>query len=727
MSKKWVYLFTEVAEVEKYVGGKWDDVRTMLGGKGANLFEMTRIGLPVPPGFTVTTEACNAYLANGGKFPEGMWEQELEALKVTEKVTGKGFGDAKNPLLVSCRSGSKESMPGMMDTVLNIGLNDATVEGLAALTGNPRFAWDAYRRLVEGFGKVVLEITDTLFEHVLSSMKQKRGVQLDTELSTEDLKEVTAQYKAIVKQHKGFDFPQDPIEQLRLATEAVFKSWNGKRAIDYRRHENIPDTLGTAVNIVTMVFGNMGNTSGTGVAFTRNPSTGERLVYGEYLINAQGEDVVAGVRTPAKVAVMENDLPEAYAEFMRICELLEKHYKNAQDVEFTIERGKLWMLQTRNAKRTAAAAIKIAVDMANEGLISKQEAVLRVTPDNVNSLLHPQFDEAAKKQLAAEGKMLAKGVNASPGAAVGRAYFDADLAEEKAKEGPVIMVRPFTKPDDVHGMIAAKGILTSEGGATSHAAVVARQFGRPCIVGAASLKIDLERRIMIADGVTVKEGDWISVDGGTGEAFVGQIPTVAPKFEEQTDLITLLSWADEIAATDGMRKPGKNNSPSRGLQVWANADYPADARRARTFGAQGIGLCRTEHMFFETVRLPIVQRMILAKTSEERTEALNELLPYQRADFDGLFEAMTGLPVIIRLIDPPLHEFMPDEEALLEEVIGMRIKGETDGFAEKESLLNAIRGMHESNPMMGLRGIRLSIVMPEIVEMQVRAIFEGRV
>ncbi len=725
MAKKWVYLFTEVADAEKYVGGSWDAVRGLLGGKGANLFEMTRIGLPVPPGFTVTTEACNAYLANGGKFPEGMWDQELAALKATEEVTGKGFGDAQNPLLVSCRSGSKESMPGMMDTVLNIGLNDATVEGLAALTDNPRFAYDAYRRLVEGFGKVVLEIPDTAFEHALHSMKDALGITLDTDLKTDDLKTLTAQYKAIVKKHKGFDFPQDPIEQLRLATEAVFKSWNGKRAVDYRRHEGIPDTLGTAVNIVTMVFGNMGNTSGTGVAFTRNPSTGEKLVYGEYLINAQGEDVVAGIRTPQKVAVMAEELPEAYAQFMDICQILENHYRNMQDVEFTIERGKLWMLQTRNGKRTAASAIKIAVDMVNEGLITKKEAILRVTPDNVNSLLHPQFDPDAKKTAAKEGKLLGKGVNASPGAAVGQAYFDADTAEEKAKEGPVVMVRPFTKPDDVHGMIAAKGILTSEGGATSHAAVVARQFGRPCVVGAASIKIDMEARQMVSNGVVVKEGEWISVDGGTGEAFIGQIPTVAPKFEEQTDLITLLGWADEIASEEGSRQPGKNGSPTRGLQVWANADYPADARRARAFGAQGIGLCRTEHMFFETQRLPIVQRMILAETSEARTAALNELLPYQRSDFDGLFEAMTGLPVIIRLIDPPLHEFMPDEEALLEEVIEMRIKGETEGLKDKEELLAAIRGMHESNPMMGLRGIRLSIVMPEIVEMQVRAIFEA--
>ena len=725
MSTKWVYLFTEVEDAEKHVNGSWDAVRGLLGGKGANLFEMTRIKLPVPPGFTVTTEACNAYLAAGEKFPEGMWDQELAALKAIEQITGKGFGDAVNPLLVSCRSGSKESMPGMMDTVLNIGLTDATVEGLAALTQNPRFAWDAYRRLVEGFGKVVLEIQDTEFEHALHAMKAKAGAKLDTELTTEHLKALTGEYKAIVQKHKGFEFPQNPIDQLRLATEAVFKSWNGKRAFDYRNHEGIPHNLGTAVNIVTMVFGNMGNTSGTGVAFTRNPSTGEKLIYGEYLINAQGEDVVAGIRTPQKVAVMGEELPEAYAQFMDICAILEKHYRNMQDVEFTIERGKLWMLQTRNGKRTAAAAIKIGVDMANEGLISRREAVMRVSPDNVNSMLHPQFDEAAKKAAAKEGKLLGKGVNASPGAAVGRAYFDADLAEEKAKEGPVVMVRPFTKPDDVHGMIAAKGILTSEGGATSHAAVVARQFGKPCVVGAASIKIDMAARTMTADGVTVKEGDWISVDGGTGEAFLGQMPTVAPKFEEQTDLITLLGWADEVSAESGSRAPGASNAPTRGLQVWANADYPADARRARTFGALGIGLCRTEHMFFETERLPIVQRMILANNSEDRTAALNELLPSQRSDFDGLFEAMTGLPVIIRLIDPPLHEFMPDEEKLLEEVIAMRIKGETDGLAEKETLLTAIRGMHESNPMMGLRGVRLSIMMPEIVEMQVRAIFEA--
>jgi pyruvate,orthophosphate dikinase len=472
-----------------------------------------------------------------------------------------------------------------------------------------------------------------------------------------------------------------------------------------------------------MVFGNMGWDSGTGVAFTRDPSTGERKLYGDYLLNAQGEDVVAGIRNTETIENLAKDLPEAYNEFLEICAKLEKHYREMQDVEFTIENSKLWMLQTRAGKRTAKAAVKIAVDMANEGLISREEAVLRVTPEQVDTLLHPQFDEKAKTDAKNAGRQYAAGVNASPGAAVGRVYFDANTAEQKAKEEKqaVIMVRPFTKPDDVHGMLAAKGILTSEGGATSHAAVVARQFGVPCVVGASMIRIDLEKRQMEANDVVVKEGEWISVDGTTGQVFLGQIPTTEPKLEEQTDLLTLLKWADEICATPGIRQ----GYPDRGLQVWTNADYPADARRARSYGAVGIGLCRTEHMFFETERLPIVQRMILAETSAERTAALNELLPYQRADFEGLFEAMNGYPVIIRLIDPPLHEFMPDEEKLFEEVITMRVKGETAGLAEKEDLLASIRAMHESNPMMGLRGVRLSIYMPEIVEMQVRSIFEA--
>ncbi len=734
MAKKWVYLFGEVQQAEQYVGGDWEGVRALLGGKGANLAEMTRIGVPVPPGFTVTTEACNAYLANHNTFPEGMWDEELAALRATEAITGKKFGDPNDPLLVSCRSGAKFSMPGMMDTVLNIGLTDVSVEGLAKQTQNPRFAWDAYRRLIQGFGAVVLDISDEAFEHALEAAKHKIGAQEDVDLTTDDLKALVTVYKSIVEEQKGFPFPQNPIEQLRMATEAVFGSWNGKRAVDYRKAANIAHDLGTAVNIVAMVFGNMGNTSGTGVAFTRNPSTGERAIFGEYLINAQGEDVVAGIRTPKKVAVMQKELPEAYQQFLDICATLEAHYHDMQDVEFTIERGKLWMLQTRNGKRTAASAIKIAVDMANEGLINKRDAVMRVSPDQVNSLLHPQFDVAAKKSAAAEGKLLAKGVNASPGAAVGRVYFDADTAEAKAKTGEaVIMVRPFTKPDDVHGMLAAKGILTSEGGATSHAAVVARQFGKPCVVGAAGIKIDLERRTFTAAGIVVREGDWISVDGGAGESFVGQIPTVAPKFEEQTDLITLLDWADQIAAEPGSRS-GPEGFPVRGLQVWANADYPADAQRARSFGARGVGLCRTEHMFFEQERLPTVQRMILAKTSEARVEALDELLPFQRKDFEGLFEAMTGLPVIIRLIDPPLHEFLPSAEELRDQIVQKRIewfpqyvlgKGESSEVTHLEGLLRAVESLHESNPMMGLRGIRLSIMMPEIVEMQVRAIFEA--
>jgi len=710
MSKKWVFLYEDVDEVEKLVGGSWDNVKALLGGKGANLAEMWRIGVPVPPGFTVTTEACNAYLAAGEKFPEGMWEQELAAMKALEKKTGKRFGDPSNPLLVSCRSGAKFSMPGMMDTVLNIGMNDETAAGMVKLTGDERFVYDAYRRLVQMFGSVVLGIPDEPFEEALDELKRKRGVKSDTDLTAEDWKGLTETFKQIVKHEIGRDFPQDPYEQLRLATEAVFKSWNGKRAVDYRNATGIPHNLGTAVNIVTMVFGNMGWDSGTGVAFTRNPATGEKALYGDYLLNAQGEDVVAGIRNTKPISELENEMPETYRQFLDICQKLERHYKDMQDVEFTIERGKLWMLQTRDGKRTAKAAVKIAVDMANEGLITKEQAVMRVKPSDVDTLMHPQFDPEAKKQAVRDGKLLAKGVNASPGAAVGMVAFDADLAEQWGKAGkPVIMVRPFTKPDDVHGMIAARGILTSEGGATSHAAVVARQFGKPCVVGASDLVIDLERRQMNANGVMVKEGEYISIDGATGEAFLGEIPTVTPRFEEQTELLTLLSWADEL----------------RKLQVWANADYPKDALRARTYGAQGIGLCRTEHMFFEPERLPIVQRMILAKTEEERQKALDELLPFQRSDFEGIFKAMDGLPVIIRLIDPPLHEFMPSERQLLEEVIEMRVKGITKGLAEKEALLAAVESMHESNPMMGLRGIRLSIVMPGIVKMQVRAIFEA--
>ncbi|NOQ40605.1 MAG: pyruvate, phosphate dikinase [Anaerolineales bacterium] len=722
--QKWVYTFQEVEEAEEHVGGAWDDVRSLLGGKGANLAEMTRIEIPVPPGFTVTTEACNAYIAGGEKFPEGMWDQELAAMKTTEELTGKKFGDAKNPLLVSCRSGAVRSMPGMMDTVLNIGLNDETAKGMVALTGDERFVYDAYRRLVQMFGSVVLNIDDEAFEDVLNEYKEKKNLTLDTDLAAEDWKILTAEFQKIIKKEKGFDFPQDPAEQLRMATEAVFASWNGKRAIDYRNADGIPHDLGTAVNVMTMVFGNMEEASGTGVAFSRNPSTGENKLWGEYLLNAQGEDVVAGIRNADPIDELNDDMPEVYKEFQDITSKLEKHYREMQDVEFTIERGKLWMLQTRDGKRTAQAAVQIAVDMVDEGLISNEEAIQKVTPDQVDTLLHPQFDPAEKEKAEKDGKMIATGVNASPGAAVGRVYFDADTAEEKSKEEgqDVIMVRPFTKPDDVHGMLASKGILTSEGGATSHAAVVARQFGVPCVVGASGVQINMKKRELVSNGVTVKEGDYLSVDGTSGEIFLGEIPTIAPSLEEQTELMKLLDWADEISSSQDIRKAPKG-WPTRGLMVWANADYPEDAHRARSYGAQGIGLCRTEHMFFEPERLPIVQKMILADKVEDRQDALDKLLPYQRSDFDGLFEAMTGLPVIIRLIDPPLHEFMPDEGEILEAVITNRINDTVD--QEKEDLLVNIQNLHESNPMMGLRGVRLSVMMPEIVSMQVRAIFEA--
>ena len=758
-NKKWIYLFNEIDQAEAYAGS-WDGVRGLLGGKGAGLAEMTRIGIPVPPFFTITTEACNAFQETN-EFPEGMWDQVLAAMKVIEDATSKVFGDPKNPLLVSCRSGAKFSMPGMMDTVLNIGLNDETAKGMVELTGNPRFVADAYRRLVQMFGSVVLGVEDEAFEEVLDEFKAKKGVKLDTELTAEDLAKLTEEFKAVVKRETGMDFPQDPYKQLEYAIRAVFNSWNSKRAIDYRRREHIPDTLGTAVNIVTMVFGNMGDDSGTGVAFTRDPQTGEKVMFGEYLLNAQGEDVVAGIRNTTKIENLKNDIPEAYETFMEIAQKLEKHFRDMQDVEFTIERGKLWMLQTRTGKRSAKAAIKIAYDMVNEGMITKEEAIMRVTPEQVDMMLHPQFSQEAKDKAVREKRFFAKGVNASPGAAVGQVYFDADLAEKMHKEEgkDVIMVRPFTKPDDVHGMLAAQGILTSEGGATSHAAVVARQFGVPCIVGASMIQIDMNNRVMTSNSMTVKEGEWISLDGATGEVFIGKLELTTPDVSQQKELMALLSWADELSR----------------LQVWANADYPRDARRAREYGAKGIGLCRTEHMFFETSRLPHVQEMIMNAEPtqvkldildglrnalkvgrlegrllkedekvalEERIKAaekelaedpgaqayfnaLKFILPLQRDDFYGLFEAMNGYPVIIRLIDPPLHEFLPSLETLLTEVATMRAKGETEGLAEKEKMLEVVERLHESNPMMGLRGIRLGIVYPDIMKMQVRAIFEA--
>ena len=710
MTKRWVYEFKDVAEAEEAVGGSWESVRALLGGKGANLAEMTRAGVPVPPGFTVTTEACNAYLASGETLPDGCWEQMLEALSSVEAQAGKRFGDPANPLLVSCRSGAKFSMPGMMDTVLNIGLNSQTAQGLIAASGDARFVYDAYRRLVQMFGSVVMRISDEAFEDIITERKAELGIKDDTEFTAEQWQEITGQFKDIFEKYTGRPFPDEPLEQLRLATEAVFRSWNGKRAVDYRNAAGIAHDLGTAVNIQTVVYGNLGQDSGTGVAFTRNPATGEKELYGDYLMNAQGEDVVAGIRNTKPIAELEQEMPEVYREFVEICDKLERHYKEMQDVEFTIERGKLWMLQTRDGKRTARAAVRIAVDMTNEGLIDRATAVRRVTPDNVDFFLHPQFDEEAKKAATEEGRLLATGVNASPGAAVGQAVFDADTAEKWGKEGhSVIMVRTETRPDDVHGMLASVAILTSRGGATSHAAVVARQFGVPAVCGAEELRIDLDGRTLHVDGLTVNEGDLISIDGTTGEVYLGEIVTVVPEVNEPY-LRELLGWADEF----------------RRLGVWANADYGDDARRARSFGAEGIGLCRTEHMFFETERLPIVREMILAEDSTARKEALDKLLPIQREDFRQVLEAMHDLPVIVRLIDPPLHEFLPNYIELLEEVTRLRITGEDpERLSERETYLDAVEAMQESNPMLGLRGVRLGILHPEIIAMQVRALLEA--
>ncbi len=775
---KWVYLFNEVEEAEKLMGS-WDGVRALLGGKGANLADMTRAGLPVPPGFTITTKACMAYINSGFQFPEGMWDEVLAALKKTEEATGKKFGNPENPLLVSVRSGAKFSMPGMMDTILNVGLNDEVVPGMIALTGNERFVWDSYRRLLAMFGHTAMGIADEAFDEVMDDLKAEVGAKQDTDLTAENLKELVKRFKEVYVKELGREFPQNPYEQLEIAVRAVFNSWMGKRAVDYRKAERIPDDLGTAVNVVTMVFGNMGWDSGTGVAFTRDPATGEKRFYGDYLLNAQGEDVVAGIRNTKPVAELEKDMPEIYAQLVEIGKKLEAHYKDMQDTEFTIERGKLWMLQTRNGKRTARAAVKIAVDMVNEGLITKEEAVMRVTPKDVDFFLHPQFDDKAVKQAKAEGRLLATGVNASPGAAVGMLAFDADTAEAWGKAGKaVIMIRPETKPDDVHGMIASKGILTSRGGATAHAAVVARQFGIPAVVGAAALQINVEERTVYVNGKTLKEGDVVSLNGATGEVFEGELPKVDPDFSKEVELTTLLSWADEISAAEGTRswQEGLKGFPTRGLQVWTNADYPKDARRARQFGAKGIGLCRTEHMFFEQERLPHVQKMILnaeeaqkllndvaryeriLETGKEEGQAIKEerraevavlleearkkvesseavkayrealdfLLPFQRSDFYGLFEAMDGYPVIIRLIDPPLHEFLPSLEDLLVKVTELRVRGVTGPeLQEAEVMLEAVQRMHEANPMMGLRGIRLGIIFPDIMKMQVRAIFEA--
>lgn len=717
LKTKYVYLFNEVEQVEKLVASDWQKVRAVLGGKGANLADMTRLGVPVPPGFTVTTEACNAYLAAGNKFPEGMWEQELEAVQAIEAATGKKFGDPNNPLLVSCRSGAKFSMPGMMDTILNIGLNDEVAEGMVKLTGDPRFVYDLYRRLVQMFGSVVMNVPDEAFELFITSRRELAKVKTDAELSAEDWQVVTRKFKQIFRTYTGRDFPVDPYEQLNLATEAVFKSWNGKRAVDYRNAAGIAHDLGTAVNIQTMVFGNMGDDSATGVAMSRNASTGEVEIEGDFLVKAQGEDVVAGIRLTQPMSDLKKQMPVLYDEFAQIAHKLEKHYRNMQDMEFTIERGKLWLLQTRDGKRTAQAEVRIAVDMVEEGLITKKEAVKRVKPAQVDFFLHPQLESAARKAT----KPFATGLNVSPGAAVGMVAFDADTAERWAKqEGKhVIMARPETKPDDVHGMLAAQGILTSRGGRTSHAALVARQFGKPAVVGVSELEIDLDAREMKVEELVIKEGEWISLDGNTGEVFLGKLPTVVPDISNPY-LMKLLSWADEI----------------RTIGVWANADYPRDAKRAREYGAQGIGLCRTEHMFFETERLPIVQQMIMAKTATERNESLDKLLPLQRGDFEGLFRAMDGLPVIIRLIDPPLHEFLPAYEQLVQDLADLKVRlqhfhtlSEIDAaLAEirvKQNFLERVEALREANPMLGTRGVRLGILIPELTRMQVRAIFEA--
>jgi pyruvate,orthophosphate dikinase len=695
MTTKYVYLFEEGRA----------DMKNILGGKGANLAEMTRAGLPVPPGFTVTTTACNEYYRAGRTLTNTMKEQIEQGLAELERRTGKKLGSVQNPLLVSVRSGSVYSMPGMMDTVLNLGLNDETVEGLASLTANPRFAYDCYRRFLQMFGSVVLGIDHFHFEHILDEVKEHYGFTQDPELREEHWKEVIQAYKALVKKHTRADFPQDPREQLMRAIQAVFQSWNNQRAIVYRRIHKIPDDLGTAVNVQMMVFGNMGDDSGTGVAFTRNPSTGEKELFGEFLVRAQGEDVVAGIRTPQPIHALRERMPDIYSQFTKIAELLEKHYKDMQDIEFTVERGRLFILQTRNGKRTAHAAVKIAVDLVKEQIIDKEEAIMRIDPHSLDQLLHRRIDPAAKLDV------LAKGLPASPGAASGHVVFDADTAERWASEGKrVILVRPETTPEDIHGILAAQGIITSRGGMTSHAAVVARGMGKPCICGCEMIRIDLRKKECTIREETIHEGDLISIDGGTGRVLRGAVPLIDP--ELSAEFQQLLTWADEV----------------RKMEVRANADNPEDAAKARAFGAQGIGLCRTEHMFMEPERVPIVQEMILAETEEERTEALEKLLPMQQRDFEGILREMEGLPVTIRLLDPPLHEFLPNMESLIVELTQMRLSGEDPRtIRQKENLLRKVRALQEFNPMLGHRGCRLGMTFPEIYAMQVKAIFQATV
>jgi pyruvate,orthophosphate dikinase len=717
-TQKYVYLFNEFDEAKAKCDGDWEGVRGLLGGKGANLLDATRLGIPVPPGFTVTTEGCNDYLAAGEKFPGESWQQILDAVSALEQQTGKKFGDPENPLLVSCRSGAKFSMPGMMDTILNIGLTDEIVEVLATRAHRPRFAWDIYRRLIHMFGSVVMGVPDEVFEAVITAQRRESGVRSDTELDAAAWQRVTKRFKKIIRTYTGKKFPSNPQEQLRLATEAVFKSWNGKRAIDYRNASNIPHDLGTAVNIQTMVFGNMGEDSATGVFMSRNATTGEPHLEGDFLINAQGEDVVAGTRQTLRIAEMGDAMPEMYEELQQISSRLEKHHRNMQDMEFTVEQGKMWLLQTRDGKRTAQAEVRIAVDMVNEGLITREEAVQRVKPDQVDFFLHPQLDPDAVKTI----NPIARGLNVSPGAAVGVIAFEPDLAERWANEDGknVILVRPETRPDDVHGMLAAKGVVTSKGGRTSHAALVARQFGKPAVVGVEEIEIDLDNHLMhVGEDIVIREGEYLSIDGNMGTVYHANLPTVEPDIKDPY-LLKILGWADEF----------------RKLGVRANADYTGDAQRARDYGAEGIGLCRTEHMFFAEDRLPIMQRMITASTAAERNEAIAGLMPMQRSDFEGLFRAMEGQPVIIRLLDPPLHEFLPSAHELMLELTDLKLRmqhltslKELDSALEeieaKTHLLERVESLHESNPMLGTRGVRLGILIPGLYKMQVRAIFEA--
>jgi pyruvate, orthophosphate dikinase len=714
--------------VYSFGGGTADGdgkMKDTLGGKGAGLAEMSRAGVPVPGGFTISTDVCNLFFENGNKVPKEVDSQILEALKKLEAEMGKKLGDAKDPLLLSVRSGAKFSMPGMMNTILNLGLNDETTEGLAKKTGNPRFAYDCYRRFIQMFGEVAFHVDMALFDEAFDARKKKIRAKLDTDLTADDLKAIIEEYKKIFKKRTGKPFPQDAREQLMKARDAVFNSWNTPKAIYYRRMEKIPDSIGTAANVQAMVFGNMGDTSGTGVGFTRNPSTGEKIFYGEFLVNAQGEDVVAGIRTPQPIAELEKVMPEAYKQLREITSNLEKHYRDVQDFEFTIEDGKLYMLQTRNGKRTGPAAVRIAVDMVEEGVLSKKEAVLRVAPSQLDQLLHPVLDPADRKKL----RKIATANAASPGAAVGRAAFSSEDAVEMSPKGPVILVRKETTPDDIHGMDVSKGILTAVGGLTSHAAVVARGMGRPCVVGASSIEVNEHAKTMTitADGKkqTVKEGEWISLDGSLGEVYLGQCKTNEPDPKSHYFAV-FMEWADEFRGDFGVR---------------ANADIPRDAKQARLFGAEGIGLCRTEHMFFAEDRIPHMQAMILARDEKTRKSALQKLLPMQRKDFAGLFEAMDGFPVVIRTLDPPLHEFLPKRENLMVDIAKLphadaktkREMATTYGMSVGElkkrlpELLARVEELHEFNPMLGHRGCRLGITYPEITEMQARAIFEAAV